>query len=72
MYPRYLIENKAKAASVPIRPTVDDYDVQVGSTRPDFPWEDAVGENAEGDAREAEARLDAQPHAQPHAQPDAR
>ena len=72
MYPRYLIENEAKAPSAPIRPTVDDYDVQVGSTRPDFPWEDAIGERAKGDAREAEARPVAQPHAQPHAQPVAR
>ena len=44
MYPRYLIENEAKASSAPILLTVDDYDVQVGSTRPDFPWEDAIGE----------------------------
>ena len=72
MYPGYLIENEAKAASVPIRPTVDDYDVQVGSTRPDFHWEDAIGECAEGYAWEAKARPVTQPHAQPHAQPDAR
>ena len=81
-YPRYLIGNEAKAASAPIRLTVDDFDSQVSSSgvvaspwgddRSYFPEPVAIGETAEYDAREAEARPDAQTHAQPHAQPDAR
>ena len=81
LYPRYLIENEVKAASAPIRPTVEKFDSQVSSSgvvaspwgddRSDFSEPVAIGDNTEGDAREAEARPDAQPHAQPHAQPDA-
>ena len=32
LYPRYLIKNKAKAASASIRPTVDDFDREVSSS----------------------------------------
>ena len=77
MYPRYLIENEAKAASVPIRLTVDDFDSQVSSSgvvaspwadeRSDFSEPVAIGENTKGDAPEAEARADALLHAQPDA-----
>ena len=82
LYQRYLIVNEAKAASAPTRPTVDDFDSQVtssgvvaspwGDDRSDFSEPVTIGEGAEGDSREAEARPDAQLHAQPNAQPDAR
>ena len=74
LYLRYLIVNEAKAASAPTRPTVDDFDSQVtssavvaspwGDDRSDFSDSVAIGENVENDAREAEARPDAQLHAQ--------
>ena len=77
LYPRYPMENEAKAAPAPIRPTVYDFDSQVSSSgvvaspwgddRSDFSEQVAVGENAENDARDAEARPDAQTHAQPYA-----
>ena len=82
LYPRNSIENEAKAASAPVRPTVDDFESQVSSSgvvasswgvdRSDFSEPVAIGDNSESDARETEARPDAQPHVQPDAQPDAR
>jgi hypothetical protein len=75
IFPGFPVPREAKAAKVRVVP-VDDYDVHVTSTT--SPWGEvnsirpvAIGENAEADAREADAVQDADANEEENADGDA-